>query len=80
MQKYPIRFNSMEDVSTFVKLVNQFECDIDLQRGSVIIDAKSFLGVMTISGNTDLEMVIHGNQQEEVLTAVEQFLLSRRTA
>lgn len=80
MKTFPIRFESTDDVTAFVKAVNRFDCDIDLRRGSIIVDAKSFLGVMSISGDTDLELVIHSNDQEDILACVGPFLQIWKTA
>lgn len=80
MQKYPINFRSMNDVTEFVKIVNRFDCDMDLCRGSVIIDAKSFLGVMTISEAPDLELVIHDNECDPIVSLIGSFIREQKTA
>lgn len=80
MNKYPIRLESIEKVTAFVKAVNKFDCDMDLRKGSVVIDAKSFLGVMTICTGGELELVIYNNDHEDVLASVSDFLLEQKTA
>lgn len=80
MKKYPIRFNNLEEVTTFVKTVNRYDCDMDLCRGSIIIDAKSILGIMTIFSEADLELAIHTNDQESILKSLSAFLIDKKTA
>ena len=48
MKKFKILLNSPDDVQEFVKIASQCPYDIDLEHGSVYIDAKSFLGVLTM--------------------------------
>ncbi|WP_077613114.1 HPr family phosphocarrier protein [Clostridium sp. Marseille-P2415] len=80
MKKYPIRFSSLDEVTAFVKTVNQYECDMDLCRGSVVIDAKSILGIMTIYSDADLELIIYKNDHEDILDSLSDFLLKNKTA
>jgi len=80
MKRYPIRLGSIDEVTAFVKAVNQYDCDMDLCKGSVIIDAKSFLGLMTICPDADLELIIHNNDHEEILDTLSDFLLDQKTA
>ena len=76
-KKYPIHFNNIEEVTDFVRIVNQFDCDVDIRKGSVVIDAKSFLGVMTISGSSDLELVIHDNEPADLISSVSEYIATK---
>lgn len=80
MKKYSISINSTEEISTFVKVVSQYDCDIDLCRGSIVIDAKSILGIMTICPGNDLELIIYNNDHEEILDSLSDFIIDRKTA
>lgn len=80
MKRYPIRLSSLDEVTAFVKTVNQYECDMDLCRGSVVIDAKSILGIMTIYSDADLELIIYKNDHEDILDSLSDFLLENKTA
>ncbi|MGL6218592.1 MAG: HPr family phosphocarrier protein [Lacrimispora sphenoides] len=80
MKKYPIRLGSIDEVTTFVKTVSQFDCDMDLCKGSVIIDAKSILGLMTICPDADLELIIYNSDHKEILDSLSDFLLDQKTA
>ena len=80
MKKYPIRLNSIDEVTAFVKAVNQYDCDMDLCKGSTVIDAKSFLGILTICPDNDLELIIHDNDHKEILDSLSSFLHDQKTA
>ncbi|MEY8354536.1 HPr family phosphocarrier protein [Lachnospiraceae bacterium 54-53] len=80
MKKYPIRLRDIDEIAAFVKTVSQFDCDMDICRGSVVIDAKSILGIMTICTESDLELIIYENDDEEILNSLSDFLLGRKTA
>lgn len=80
MKRYPIRLTNIEEATAFVKTVNRFECDMDICRGSILIDAKSFLGIMTICSDTDLELIIYNNHHDEVLESISTFLVDQKTA
>ena len=80
MKKYPIRLTNLEEATAFVKTANQFDCDMDICRGSIIIDAKSILGIMTLCSDTDLELIIYNNSHDEVLDSLSAFLVNQKTA
>jgi phosphotransferase system HPr-like phosphotransfer protein len=80
MKKYPIRLSNLDEVTAFVKTVTKFDCDMDLCRGSVIIDAKSYLGIMTMCTGVDYDLIIHKKDPQDVLSSLSDFLLSTQTA
>lgn len=80
MKKYPIRLANLEEATAFVKATNHFECDMDICKGSVVIDAKSILGIMTIWSDSDLELIIYNNNHDDVLESLSPFLVNQKTA
>ncbi|RKD33973.1 HPr family phosphocarrier protein [Lacrimispora algidixylanolytica] len=80
MKKYSIRINNIEDITTFVRTVTKFDYDVDLCKGSVLVDAKSILGIMTICPNPALELIIYSNEHEDILDSLSDFLLEEKTA
>lgn len=80
MKKYPIRLTNIEEATAFVKTVNKFECDMDICKGSILIDAKSILGIMTVCTDSDLELIIYNNHHEEILNSLSAFLVDQKTA
>ena len=80
MKKYPIRLANMEEATAFVKATNHFDYDMDICKGSIVIDAKSILGIMTIWSDSDLELIIYDNNHDDALESLSAFLVNQRTA
>ena len=55
--KIRIRLLTPEDVREFVSICSQYDYDIDREDGSIIIDAKSFLGVMAAATKRQMSLV-----------------------
>ena len=75
MRKLQIMLNSTEDVQEFVNTASRCPFEIDLESGSVYIDAKSFLGVLTMGINRKLE--VHcGNNEAAFLNSFKKFAIA----
>lgn len=61
MKKFNIMLNTAEDAQEFVNAASQCDFDIDLYSGSVALDAKSLLGVLTMGTKRVLEVVAQKN-------------------
>lgn len=59
MRRTLIRLNSPEAVKEFVNAAEKCNFDIDVKYNRIIVDAKSFLGVMGLSANP-LSVCSHG--------------------
>ena len=59
-----IELKSTEDVQEFVNAASKCPFEIDLQSGSVYLDAKSLLGVLTMGVNRRLQVLIEGDNNE----------------
>jgi len=75
MMKFKILLNSPDEVQEFVNLASKCPYDIDLEHGSVYIDAKSFLGVLTMGINRKME-VICGTKDEKFMSSVKKFAVA----
>ena len=61
-----INLNKIEDVMKFYTLVNTFPSDIDVVSGSIVIDAKSLLGLYSLDLSKDISVrIISDNVQEK---------------
>lgn len=56
MKKLRIKLSTPKDVEEFVNIASKYDYDIDLRSGVVYIDAKSFLGVMTMGLERELDV------------------------
>jgi len=58
-----IKISLIEDIKRFISIVDSIECDIDLVKGSVIVDAKSLMGVFIIDISQPTKIVIHRDDE-----------------
>ena len=56
-----VRFKSMEDVENFHRTVVDLACDVDAIKGSYIVDAKSFMGLLTMDMSSEITLLFHTN-------------------
>ena len=65
MKTYPIKFNCVDDIENFTRVMSECEPHADLKCGSILVDAKSIIGVFTIGVNKTLELILHGGIDEQ---------------
>lgn len=64
MHKIKIKLSTLEMVSDFIKVCSKYECDINLYDGRSIIDAKSAIGVLSVTQGKEIEVqAISSNEQ-----------------
>jgi phosphotransferase system HPr-like phosphotransfer protein len=64
MEKYNIRFQTMDQIVDFVKWGENIEDNMDLSSGVMNIDAKSMMGIIVIGLNRDLVLSVQGELTE----------------
>lgn len=60
----PIEINSREDVEKIVHFADIYKHHVDVSCGSVIIDAKSVLGLLTLVGKSGTKLVFSDHDGE----------------
>lgn len=75
MLKYSVCFRRPEDITSFVNAANQFDGDVDLVSGRIIVDAKSVMGVIALSEADKLEMVVHADESPDFLDNMSGLLM-----
>ena len=61
MTKFKIKLETANNVALFVALCGQYKCDIDIQCGRFVIDAKSLMGMLSFSPDKIVEVILHEN-------------------
>lgn len=56
MNRLKIKLSTLEMVSDFIKVCSKYDCDINVYDRSVIIDAKSIVGVFSIVQGKEIEV------------------------
>ena len=59
MFEVQVKFSNVEDIEAFHKTVCNMNCDIDAIKGSYVVYAKSFMGLLTMDNSTPITIVVH---------------------
>lgn len=68
-----IRLLSPEEQMNFVRICSEFDVDITLHKGRLMIDAKSLMGVMSVDTKFDCFITV-GTDDPEVIKELETAL------
>lgn len=70
-----IKLKNLLEADSFVKHCEKYEEDIDLIVGRYIIDAKSYLGILSTGLTKEMEVVFHGclNRQTNFFDGIKQW-------
>lgn len=66
MDKIKIKLDSPEKATSFVNLCSKYNNDINIYDGSIVIDAKSIIGVFGIENGKSVEVEMIGVNIEEI--------------
>lgn len=80
MKIYPLCIRNVEEAAAFVKITNHFKFDLDIRLGSIAVDAKSILGVMTLCAQPSLELVVYEEADEDIKNSLGEFLVGEMIA
>ena len=61
MYEVRVSFKSVEDIQEFHNIISKFNADVDVIKGTYIVDAKSFIGLMTIDYSTPVIIKINSS-------------------
>ncbi len=76
MKTVQIKLDSIDKVKEFVQTITLFNNDFDMRSGRYTIDAKSILGIFSLDLSKPIDLDIYdGDDKEEVLKAIEPFLI-----
>ena len=72
MKTVTIKFGSVDNATSFVKAIEDFESHFDLIYGQYVVDAKSLLGVMTmdIRNKVDLRIMERENEMPTIMASL----------
>lgn len=64
MSEINVTFNNPNEVLDFVNRVAKYPFDMDLSRGSIVVDAKSLLGIMNLGFNQVVSLKVYAEDCE----------------
>ena len=78
MTKVQISFWGMDSIMKFIEIVENYSYHVDLACGSYLVDAKSMLAVFAMRLASDLELIIHSEQCDDLLNDLEVYIDQRK--
>lgn len=75
MKTLMIRLSTIEEVRKFVNIVCAFDGEIDLKSGRYVIDAKSIMGIFSLDLMKPIEMTIHSENCDALLSNLKEFIV-----
>lgn len=75
-----IKLNCIENAKEFCKITSSTpykDIDIDLKCGRYVVDAKSILGIFSVDLMREMEVVFHGEKNDEIRfrNEIQKFLI-----
>ena len=58
-----VKFTTIDQVQKFVDNIRKMPYDVDACHGNYIIDAKSLLGILSLSLNRPIKLVVHSDEE-----------------
>ncbi len=74
MSEINVTFKNPNEVLDFVNKVVKYPFDMDLSRGSIVVDAKSLLGIMNLGFNQIVNLKVYSEECEELCQDIEKYI------
>lgn len=75
MKSVKVNINSIDKVKKFVNILAKYDGNYDLVSGRYVIDAKSIMGIFSLDLSQDIELVLQGEGNDEVIRAIDEFVV-----
>lgn len=59
-----VSFKTIDQVQKFIDSIRRIPCDVDARHGNYIVDAKSLLGILSLSLGREIQLVPHSDDRE----------------
>lgn len=66
MTSFKVSINTLDKVKRFVNLTNQCDVDMDIVSGTLLIDAKSIMGIFSMDLTRSMILQIHDSNEERL--------------
>lgn len=76
MKTFTVKFETVDNATSFVKAIEDFHSHFDLIYGKYVVDAQSLLGVMTMNlrESIDLRIMEREDEMERIIKAITPYL------
>ena len=76
MKSVYIKFSNNEDISKFVNIICNYDCDFDLVKGRKMVDAKSYLGILCFDLSSPVRLDIY-DENEKILEEISSYIVEQ---
>ena len=76
MKSVYIKFDNNEDISKFVNIICDYDCDFDIVKGRKMIDAKSYLGILCFDLSSPMRLDIY-NENDKILEDISSYIVEQ---
>lgn len=74
MSELHVSFKSPDDVLEFVRKIEKYPFDMDLSRGSIVVDAKSLLGILNLGLNQKVSLKVYADECSALKREIEKYI------
>lgn len=74
MKEIHVMFKSPNEVLDFINRIDKYPYDMDLMRGSIVVDAKSLLGIMNLGFNQIVSLKVYAEECPALCQDIEPYI------
>lgn len=74
MNEINVTFKNPNEVLDFLNKVVKYPYDMDLSRGSIVVDAKSLLGIMNLGFNHPVSLTVYSDDCQDLKQDIEAYI------
>lgn len=74
MSEINVTFKNPTEVLDFVSRVEKYPFDMDLSRGSIVVDAKSLLGIMNLGFNQIVNLKVYTEECKDLCEDIGKYI------
>ena len=69
-----VKFKNINDIVDFVKRVEKFPYNMDIQQGQLMVDAKSLLGIMNLGLNQTVNLTVYSEECKDLEREIKNYI------
>lgn len=70
-----VQLNTVNDIKDFVNLTNKCQEEVTIYTGRYIIDAKSFMGILSLNLSKPIKVEFEGDIPDEVKAGIAKYVV-----
>lgn len=74
MKTFNILLSSIDDIKSFVNIVNKYNFDVDLTSGRYVVDAKSIMGIFSLDLSKAIKVDVHSDNADAFIEEIKAYI------